>query len=59
MFFLNAVNEPELTVSLPDKAPLIPRCSSGKMFVPLFGQLYVGPNSLWALFVTVIVQLMY
>ena len=47
-----AVNEAELTVSLPEKALLIARCSRGKML----GQLYVGPNSLWALFVTVIVQ---
>jgi hypothetical protein len=25
----------------------------------MFGQLYVGPNSLWAQFVAIIVQLMY
>ena len=31
MFFLKAGNEAELTVSLPDKAPLIARCSSGKV----------------------------
>ena len=30
MLFLKAINEAELTVSLPDKAPLIARCSSGK-----------------------------
>ena len=47
------------TVSLPDKALLIPGCSSGKMLGLLLGQLYVGPNSLWASFVTAIVQLMY
>ena len=35
------------------------RCSSGKMLGLLLGQLYVGHNSLWAPFVTVIVQLMY
>ena len=59
MFFLKAVNEAELTVSLPDKAPLIARCSSGKMLGLLLREHYVGPNSLWAQFVTVIVQLMY
>ena len=64
--FLKAVNESELTVSLPEKAPLIAKCSSGKDSLHgaekkalLLGQLYVGPNSLWALFVTVIVQFMY
>jgi hypothetical protein len=31
MFFLNAVNEAELTISLPDKAMLIAMCSSGKV----------------------------
>jgi hypothetical protein len=56
MFFLKAVNEAEWTVSLPDKAPLIARCSSGKVLGLLLGQLYVG---LWASFVTVIVQLIY
>jgi hypothetical protein len=50
-----AVNEAELTISLPDKAPLIVRCSSSKVL----GQLYVCLNSLWALFVTVTVQFMY
>ena len=47
-------------------APLIVRCSSGKDSLHgaekkalLLGQLYVDPNSLWARFVTVIVQLMY
>ena len=65
MFLLKVVNEPELTVLLPDKASLIARCSSGKDSFhgaekkALLGQLYVGPNSLWATFVTVIVQLMY
>ena len=34
-------------------------CSIGKVLILLLGQLYVGPNSLWAPFVTVIVQLMY
>jgi hypothetical protein len=50
---------------LPDKALLIAKCSSGKdspLGVEkkslLLGQLYVGPNSLWAPFVTVIVQFM-
>ena len=33
--------------------------NSGKVVGLLMGQLYVGPNSLWAPFVTVIVQLMY
>ena len=33
--------------------------SSGKVLGLLLGKLYVGPNSLWAPFVTVIVQLMY
>ena len=49
-----------------DKAPLIARCSDGKDSLHgaekkalLLGQLYVGPNSLWAQFVTVKVQLMY
>jgi hypothetical protein len=44
---------------------LIARCSSGKDSLHgvekralLLGQLYVGPNSLWAPFLTVIVQLM-
>ena len=55
MFFLKPINEAELTVWLPDKALLIARCSNGKVL----GQLYVGPNSLWATFVTVIVKLMY
>jgi hypothetical protein len=66
MFFKKAVNEAELTVSLTDKAPLISRCSGGKDSLHgaekkalLLGQLYVGPNSLWAPFFTVIVQLMY
>ena len=51
---------------MPDKALLIARCSDGKdslhgveRIALLLGQLYVGPNSLWALFVTVIVQSMY
>ena len=36
------------------------RCSGGKdSQALLLGQHYVGPNSVWALFVTVIVQLMY
>ena len=59
------VNEAELTIYLPDKAPLIARCSNGKDSLhgaekkaKLSGQLYIGPNSLWAQFVTVIVQLM-
>ena len=56
---LKAVIEAECNVLLPDKALLIIRCSSGKMLGLLFGQLYVGPNGLWAPFVTVIVQLMY
>ena len=66
MFFKKAVNEAEWTVLLPDKALLIARCSSGKDLLHgaekkamLLGQLYVGPNSLWAPFVTVIVQWMY
>ena len=49
---------------LPDKALLISRCSSGKDSLHgsenkslLLEQLYVGPNSLWAPFVTVIVLL--
>ena len=49
-----------------DKAPLIARCGSGKVLlhgaekkVMLLGQLYVGPNSLWAQFVIIIVQFMY
>jgi hypothetical protein len=44
---------------LTDKAPLIARYSSGKMLGLLLGQLYEGPNSLWAPLVTIIVQLMY
>jgi hypothetical protein len=59
MFFLKEVNEAELTVSLPNKAPLIARSSSGKVWGLLLGQLYVGPNSLRAPFITVLVQLMY
>ena len=59
MFFYKAVNEAELTVSLPDKAPLIARCSSDKLLGLLLGQLYVGTNSLWAPFVTFIVQFVY
>ena len=50
MFFLKAVNEAELTVSRPDKALLIARCSSDKDSLHgaekkalLLGQLYVGP----------------
>ena len=46
--------------------PLIARSSSGKDSLHgvekkalLLGQLYLGPNSLWAAFVTVILQLMY
>ena len=64
--FVKAVKEGELTVSLTDKASLIARCSSGKISLLgaekkalLLGQLYVGPNSLWAPFVVVIVQLLY
>jgi hypothetical protein len=60
------VNEAELTIYLPDKAPLIARCSNGKdshhgaeKKALRLGQLYVDPNSLWAPFVTVIVQLLY
>ena len=56
----------EGSVWLPDKAPLIARCSGGKDSLHgaeqkalLLGQLYVGHNSLWAPFVTVTVQLMY
>ena len=30
MFLKKAVNKAELTVTLPDKAPLIARCSGGK-----------------------------
>ena len=37
MFFLKTVNEAELTVSLPDKAPLIAGCSSGKVLGLLLG----------------------
>ena len=66
LFFLKAVNEAEWTISLPDKAPLIARCSGGKDSLHgaekktlLLGQFYVGPSSLWAPFVTIIVQLMY
>ena len=66
MCFFKAVKEAELTVSLPDEASLIARCSGGKDSLHgvekkalMLGQLYVGPNSLWALFVTVIVQFMY
>jgi hypothetical protein len=51
---------------LPDKDQLIARCSSGKDSLHgaekkalLLGQLYPGPNNLWAPFVTVIVKLMY
>ena len=33
--------------------------SNGKMLGLLLGQVYVGPNSLWAPFVAIIVQLMY
>jgi hypothetical protein len=53
MVFKKAVNEAELTVSLPDVALLIARCSCGKdsfsgaeKKAPLLGQLYVSPNSL-------------
>ena len=42
-----------------DKALLIARCSRGRVLGLLLGQLYVGPNILWAPFVTVIVQLLY
>ena len=62
MFFKKAVNKAELIVSLTDKAPLIARCSGGKDSLHcaekkalLLGQLYVGPNSLWALLIAVIV----
>jgi hypothetical protein len=48
-----------LNVSLPDMVPVITRCSSGKVLGLLLEQLYVGPNGLWAPFVTVIVQFMY
>jgi hypothetical protein len=48
MVFKKAVNEAELTISLPDKSPLIARCSGGKDSLhgagkkaPLLGQLYV------------------
>ena len=54
--FKNAVNETELTVSLPDKAPQIARCRSGKESIHgaekkalLLRKLYVGPNSVWYL----------
>jgi hypothetical protein len=63
MFFKKELHEAELTVSLPDKAVLIARCSSGNDSLhgaekkALLGQINVG--SLWAPFVTVIVQLMY
>ena len=40
---------------LPDRALLTARFSIGMVL----GQIYVGPNSLWAPFVTVIVHLMY
>ena len=63
VFFKRAVNEAEGTVLLPDKASLIASCCSGKDSLHraekkalLLGQLYVGPNSLWAPFVPVIVQ---
>jgi hypothetical protein len=53
-------------VSLPDKAPLIARCSSdndlrncAEKKALLLGQLYAGSNSLWAPFVTIIVQFVY
>jgi hypothetical protein len=62
MFFKKTVNEAELTVSLPDKASLIVKCNSGKDSLYcagkkalLLGQFYVGPNSLWAPLVTIIV----
>jgi hypothetical protein len=65
-FFLKAVNKAELTVSLADKAPMISRCSGGKDSLHdvekkalLLGQLYVGLNHFWALYVTVIMQFMY
>ena len=52
--------------ALPDKALLITRCSSGTdshhgagKKALLLGQLYVGPNCLWAPFVTITEQLMY
>ena len=66
MFFKKSVNEAKLTVSLQKKASLTARCSGGKdsshgaeKKALLLGQLYVGPNSLWAPFDTVIVQFMY
>ena len=67
MFFKKAVNEAELTVSLPDKALLIARCSSGgkdslhgaEKKALLLGQLYVCPNSLWEPFITILVQFMH
>ena len=42
MIFLKAVNEAELTVSLTDKAPLIARCSSGKVLVLLLALTVCG-----------------
>ena len=61
--FFKAVNEAELTVSLLDKALLIARCSSGKdsfhgaeKFSSAVGTALCRPKSLWAPFVTVIVQ---
>jgi hypothetical protein len=63
VFIKRAVNEAEGTVLLLDKASLIARCCSGKDSLHcaekkalLLEQLYVGPNSLWAPFVPVIVQ---
>jgi hypothetical protein len=51
MFFKKTVIEAEWTVSLPDKVPLIARCSGGKDSLYgsekkalLLGRLYVGPN---------------
>ena len=41
-----------------NKAPLIARYRSGKVLIMLLGQGYVGPNRLWAAFVTIIVQFM-
>jgi hypothetical protein len=57
MFFFKAVHEAELiTVLLPDKVLLIARCNSGKMLgLPLGHR--CNYNSLWAPFVTGIVQL--
>ena len=64
MFFKKAVNEAELTVSLPDKALFIARCKDSlhgaEKKALLLGQIYVVcGHSLWAPFVTVIVQIMY